>query len=181
MSESVTGLTQLATLINQYRQDNGLPEVPISGDLMAVALAHVMDLNANQPHTSCGAGGNMHSWSDNPNWNGTTGDGAWKGCCYPSDHSNAACMWDKPKEITGYSSNGHEVAHWSSGTPTPQSALSSWKASTAHNAVILNQAIWANQQWNALGAAVGGHYACAWFGTTSSRVRATGTRRPGVL
>ncbi len=161
-------LFELPNLINDYRKQNGLPAIPISDDLTAVALKHVIDLNTYHPENACGAQGNLHSWSNNGNWQGTAGVGAWKGCCYPDDHSNASCMWDKPKEIANYPDNGYEITHWGSGIVTAQSALNSWKGSAPHNAVILNKDQWTNFQWKALGAAYSGNYACAWFGTVKS-------------
>jgi hypothetical protein len=158
----ITGLTKLVTLINNYRTANSLASIPISADLMAVALAHVMDLGSYQPHKTCGTQGNLHSWSEHGSWQGVYGDGAWKGCCYPDDHSNPTCMWDKPKEITNYPSYGYEIA--AEGVSTAQDALNSWMKSVPHNDVILNKGIWANRTWKALGAVIGGGYACAWFG-----------------
>lgn len=157
-------LVELAELINDYRKKNGLPEIPISSSLTAVALKHVIDLNTYHPEKKCGKKGNLHSWSNNGNWKGKYGKGSWKGCCYPDDHSNAACMWEKPKEITNYPDKGYELAHWESGTVTAKSALASWKSSPLHNDVILNKGMWSNRTWKALGAAHSGSYACTWFG-----------------
>lgn len=164
----VAYLGELPGLINDYRKQNGLAEIPLSDDLTAVALKHVMDLNAYHPENTCGAQGNLHSWSNNGNWQGANGTGAFKGCCYAPDHSNPACMWDKPREIANYPSNGYEIAHQSTGAVTAQSALSSWKSSTPHDDVILNKGQWSNFQWKAIGAVYSGNYACAWFGTVES-------------
>ncbi len=159
----VSGLVELAEEINNYRQQNGLAAIYVSDDLTAVALKHVMDLDTYHPDQTCGDAGNLHSWSDNGNWAGENGKGAWKGCCYKPDHSNAPCMWDKPREITNYSGDGFEITHWESATVTALSALNSWKTSTlGHNDVILEKAGWG--PWKALGAAFIGNYACAWFG-----------------
>lgn len=158
----VNWIAELPKLINDYRNQNGLPGIKISNKLSAVALAHIRDLSTYHPEQTCGANGNLHSWSDNGNWQGVYGAGNWKGCCYPSDHSNSVCMWDKPKEIANYQSNGYEIAH--SGSSTAQGALNSWKNSPLHNDVILNKGIWTNYQWKAIGALCGGGYACAWFG-----------------
>jgi hypothetical protein len=160
----VQHLGELVQLINDYRKQNSLAEIPLSGSLTAVALKHVFDLSSNHPEKLCGEKGNTHSWSSNENWTGVNGEGNWKGCCYPGDPSNYACMWDKPKEIANYPGYGYEIAHWSSGTATAQGALNSWKGSSSHNDVILNKGIWKNRTWNAIGAVYGGNYACAWFG-----------------
>jgi hypothetical protein len=157
--EGVTDQTELAYLINEYRKQNHLPEIPISWRLGLVATLHAADLNTYQPHVACGGQANLHSWSSHTRW-----DGQWKACCYPGDHSNAPCMWEKPKEIAGYSGAGYEIAYFGSGNGTPQSALASWKQSVLHNDVILNKAVWQPHPWKALGAACAGNYACAWFG-----------------
>jgi len=157
-------LGELAQLINAYRKQNGLLEIPISGKLTAVALKHIMDLNTYHPENICGDKGNEHSWSNNGNWTGKVGVGAWKGCCYPDDHSNQPCMWDKPKEIANYPGNGYEIVHSEPGIVTAQSALNGWKSSPDHNDVILNKGKWGNFPWKAIGAVYGGNFSCAWFG-----------------
>ncbi len=154
LDEIVEGL--LTTLINDYREQHGLPRIPVSSKLTTVALKHVTDLDQYHPENNCG--GNLHSWSSHGNWTG--------GCYDSSNSSTWSIMWDKPKEITGYPTNGYEIAYWSSGSATPQDALDTWKSSPAHNDVILNQGVWANYPWKALGAWVLGNYACAWFGET---------------
>ena len=51
----------VADVINRYRQEQGLPAIPISVSLTLVAEAHVKDLQAANPVTgSC----NLHSWSN---------------------------------------------------------------------------------------------------------------------
>ena len=165
LKQIIEALSELSQLINNYRNQNGLAKIPISDKLTAVALKHILDLNKYHPEQSCGSSGNVHSWSKHGNWSGKNGAGNFKGCCYPDDHSNKTCMWDKPKEIAGYSTNGFEIAHWTSGTVSAASALASWKGSKAHNDVILNKGAWSNFTWNALGAMQSGNYACAWFGT----------------
>ncbi len=161
-------LVDLATLINNYRTQNGLPPTPFSDKMTAVALAHVMDLNNYHPEKNCG--GNTHSWSTN---------GKWKGGCYdPNNSATYPIMWDKPKEIASYASKGesicytsgtgYEIAMWGSGAVTAQSALNTWQGSPLHNDVILNKGIWGCAKWRALGAAVLGNYAVAWFGEDSN-------------
>ena len=73
-------------------------------------------------------------------------------------------MWDKPKEITGYPTAGYEICE--SGASTAKSALDDWKDSSAHNAVILNEGVWKNHPWKAIGAARCQGYWCVWFGET---------------
>jgi hypothetical protein len=164
VEQFVNWIAELPELINDYRKKNGQPEIKLSSKLSAVAMAHVRDLSTYHPEQICGPNGNLHSWSDNGNWQGKYGNGNWIGCCYPDDHSKKHCMWDKPKEITGYQGNGYEIAHH--GSSTAQGALNSWKSSPGHNDVILSKGDWSNFQWKAIGALYGGGYACAWFGMT---------------
>lgn len=145
---------QLIALVNDYRAENALAAIPASTSLCTVGDAHVDDLITNAPdaQSSC----NMHSWSD---------QGAWSPCCYTSDHAQAQCMWDKPRELTAYTGNGYENAAGGGGTISPTQALNLWKNSSGHNAVILNQGIWANQDWKALGAGLRDGRAVLWFGS----------------
>jgi len=150
--EKVVAKDDLAGLINEYRNDRGLAEIPLSVSLTKVAELHVKDLADNQPvKGNC----NLHSWSDK---------GAWTSCCYTDDHAQAACMWNKPRELTDYPGNGYEIAAWSSIDITAEQALSLWKESSGHNNVILNKDIWKNVEWNAMGAAMYKGYAVVWFG-----------------
>jgi len=154
---------QLCDLINDYRQANGLDRIPISMKLSLVAVEHVKDLATYHPEKNCKD--NFHSWS-------THGDPehnlVWKGGCYdPNDSSTWDIMWNKPKEIAKYPSYGYEIAASSCGTP--DAALQAWKEEgqpeRPHNDVMLNKGVWASYKWKALGAALSGGYACAWFGT----------------
>ncbi len=155
---------ELYELIMQYRQQNGLPSIPVSKSLTTVAHAHVWDLQENMPFNSlC----NMHSWSSS---------GDWSSCCYTSDHARAQCMWDKPRELTSYRGYGYEIAHGftsrpanSATTVTPSSALSGWKGSPGHNAVMLNQGIWLDHEWRAIGIGMSQHHAVVWFGDEQDR------------
>jgi len=140
----------LVKLINDYRASIKLPRIPVSAAMTKVAEAHVRDLNENKPVTeSC----NMHSWSKK---------GSWSACCYDSSKEAAKCMWQKPKEIAGYKGNGYEIAATASGI-TAEKALDLWQNSPAHHHVMINKEQW-NKPWLALGVAVEGDYAVAWFG-----------------
>lgn len=140
----------LAKLINDYRASIDLPRVPVSKAMTKVAQAHVRDLNENKPTSStC----NMHSWS---------AKGRWSACCYDSSKEAARCMWKKPKEIAGYPGYGYEIAANASGI-TPAHALELWQNSPAHHAVMINKNQW-TKPWGAMGVAVEGDYAVAWFG-----------------
>jgi Cysteine-rich secretory protein family len=145
----------LAKLINDYRASIKLPRIAISPKLTKVAEAHVRDLNVNKPETdSC----NMHSWSKQKGWTG---------CCYDSSKEAAKCMWVKPKEIAGYSSNGYEIAANASGI-TPAKALELWQKSQAHHVVMINKDKW-TKPWGAMGVAISGDYAVAWFGELADK------------
>ena len=152
---------ELLQLLNDYRNQNGLPDVPFSKSLTAVAQWHVIDLFHNRPDTgtdpNTGLACNLHSWSD---------QGIWSPVCYTSDHTYASGMWDKPREITGniYSGNGFENAYRSGGTATAAGAFNGWKNSPGHNAVILEQGIWSNYDWPAMGVGIYENYAVLWFG-----------------
>lgn len=144
----------LVELVNEYRGQNGLPAIPASSSMCIVGQAHVDDLENNSPHAAREC--NLHSWSD---------AGEWSACCYTDDHAQAQCMWDKPSELTSYPGAGYENAVGGSGFPlTPEGALDAWKSSPGHNDVILNQGIWADRPWLALGAGLEHGYGVLWFG-----------------
>ena len=112
----------LCDAINAYRTDHGLPVVPVSAALMTVARYHAEDLAAN------GTGGdscNLHSWTRN--------DPRWSGCCYTDDNAQAACMWNKPREIASYAAPGVEIAaNAHAAHITPTTAVAAWDASEHH-------------------------------------------------
>jgi uncharacterized protein YkwD len=143
--------TKLYSIIMEYRAANGLPQIPLSGALTYVAQTHVKDLVNNHPVTEqC----NPHSWSDKGNWTP---------CCYTSDHSQAACIWSKPREMTNYRGNGYEILFMADSAATAVGALDAWKSSPGHNATILNRDFW-GQPWNAIGIGMYQGYAVVWFG-----------------
>ena len=147
---------KLYTMINDYRNSKGLNNIPISESLTFVSQTHVRDLANNKPDQgNC----NMHSWSNK---------GKWTACCYTNDHRKAQCMWDKPSELTSYKGNGYEISHGAPGYPnhevTAESALNGWKRSSGHNAVIINQGIWRDIDWSAIGIGIYKNYAVVWFG-----------------
>jgi hypothetical protein len=135
---------RLYDLINEYRAENGLPAIPLSPSLTLVANRHVLDLDKN-------IGCLTHGWSD---------------CPYDaSNRSTYPCMWNAPQRLgTAYEGYGYENAYASSGQATASSALRTWRRSRAHNAVILNQGIWQDREWQALGIGIYQGYAVLWFG-----------------
>lgn len=145
--------SELIELVNEYRAEHGLPAVPQSSSLCTVGHLHAVDLAEQNPHGPAEC--NLHSWS---------GAGAWSACCYTSDHMEAQCMWDKPRELTDYQGNGFENAAGNGGTLTPAQALDLWRGSPGHNDVILNQGMWADLPWGAVGAGIHEGYAVLWFG-----------------
>lgn len=145
---------KLFEMINAYRKAEGLPAIPFSAKLTEVAKAHVLDLTENYAFSRenpC----NPHSWSDR---------GDWTPCCYTSDHSQAGCMWAKPREIAGYPGEGYEIAYIDSEGANAERGLAGWKESPAHNPLLLNQDIWEPVTWKAMGLAIHGEYAVVWFG-----------------
>ena len=144
-------------LINDYRNSRNLHSITLSASLSLVARVHVNDLDMNyRPGGRC----NLHSWSSGGNWSS---------CCYTSDHSKAACMWEKPRELSNYKGDGYEIAFYSSyeyDTPTGlvEDALKGWKTSRGHNDLIVNLGKWATADWKAMGVGVYRGFVVVWFG-----------------
>ncbi|MFK7846855.1 MAG: CAP domain-containing protein [Rhodothermales bacterium] len=152
---------ELISTINAYRVANGLPAIAPSRTLNLVAKLHVDDLQVNNPDKGiC----NMHSWSN---------AGDWSACCYKDINPKTACMWNKPREISGskYSANGYEVSAWLSEQMNAESALALWKKSSGHHEVIMNRGSWSAVRWRAIGAAMSENYAVVWFGTSRDAPR----------
>jgi uncharacterized protein YkwD len=143
-------------LMMEYRAAKGLVKIPFSPKLTMVAQAHAKDLAENytfDPEGQC----NPHSWSKK---------GSWSSCCYTSDHKEAKCMWDKPKEIAGYEGAGYEIAYYSSRGATAEEGLKGWQKSTSHNPLMINEGIWAKAKWRAVGIGFYKEYGIVWFGET---------------
>lgn len=142
---------KLYNLVTAYRKANGLPVIPLSSSLTLVAQIHAKDLDENRPDTgNC----SMHSWSNK---------GKWQSCCYTADHAQKLCMWNKPSELTSYTGKGFEIAAQYSEGMTSAKALELWKASTYHNAAMLNATPY-TRAWNAIGIGIYKNYAVIWFG-----------------
>ena len=148
---------ELYRMLMEYRAEKGLPSIPLSKSLTYVAQAHVKDLVNNKPDLGkC----NAHSWSSK---------GKWSACCYTPNHAKAACMWNKPRELTNYKGNGFEISCGSNDccsdfVMTADYALQSWKDSAGHNVVIINEDIWKKMTWNAIGIGLYKGFAVVWFG-----------------
>jgi hypothetical protein len=163
----------LYDLIMEYRKTKKLKPIPFSAKLSKVAQAHVRDLednfefelddnnkiariNPKNPKTFQVTGDcNLHSWSDK---------GKWTSCCYTADHSQAACMWSKPKEIAGYDGDGFEIAYIQSGAASAKEAIEGWKKSAGHNPLLINTGTWSKLEWGAIGVGIYGKYGVVWFG-----------------
>jgi hypothetical protein len=149
---------KLYNLINDYRKANNKDEIPLSKSLSYVAKLHVNDLLINRPDTAeC----NLHSWSDK---------GDWTQCCYGRDIFNNTCMTSKPKELTSYPASGYEIAFWESVDAEPEIVLDLWTSANASNDLILNQDIWEEKDWKALGVGMLKGYAVVWFGTEADLI-----------
>lgn len=145
---------RLFDLLIAYRKSKRLTSIAFSDKLTKVAQAHVRDLAANYDYENRGDC-NPHSWSDK---------GGWTPCCYTGDPTNAACMWNKPKEIAGYDSEGYEIAYYSSAGASAFEGLEGWKKSPGHNPVVINSGSWSKIQWKAIGIGIYEQYAVVWFG-----------------
>lgn len=148
---------KLYNLIMDYRKKNKLEVIPISPKLTKVAQVHARDLADHysfDPNNKC----NPHSWSKK---------GKWTSCCYTSDHKEAECMWNKPKEIAGYNGSGYEIAYYSSAGANAEEGLKGWKASPGHNPLLINSGIWEKLTWNAIGIGIYKEYGLVWFGESA--------------
>jgi|HigsolmetaAR202D_1030399.scaffolds.fasta_scaffold00118_26 hypothetical protein len=153
---------RMAQLVNLYRAEYQLPEVPLSTSLTEVAQLHVRDLanydvvsQTDQRGLAC----SLHSWSTN---------GEWTPVCYTRDNAYAEQMWNKPYEITHgiYSGYGFEIAMGAKNgyVARPDAAVEAWKNSPLHNAVMINSDSWAALTWRAMGVGIYQGYAVVWFG-----------------
>ena len=144
---------KLYDLIMAYRKEKGLSVIPLSEKLTRVAQLHAKDLSEN--HNPNNGKCNLHSWSKK---------GKWTACCYTDDHKQARCMWDKPREISGYNSNGYEISYFSSIGANAEEGLTGWKKSPGHNRVIINDGTWNQITWKAIGIGFYKEYGVVWFG-----------------
>jgi uncharacterized protein YkwD len=143
---------KLYDLLMAYRKEKKLLAIPLSSKLTLVAQTHAKDLAMNYEMSQvC----NPHSWSTK---------GQWSSCCYTSDHKQAQCMWDKPREIAGYTGAGYEIAYYSSKGATAAEGLEGWQNSPSHNPVMINEGIWEKATWKAIGIGFYKEYGVVWFG-----------------
>lgn len=154
---------QLFNAVNAYRAQNGLPAIPYSKAMSAVADQHTDQLvqySVNPSSAQLGPSCQPHSWMYGDNK-----------CCYDGTSANGPCMWNKPQQLAGYPSAGFEIlmSNASPATSAVAESINAWSRSPVHNPVILNQGMW-NRPWKALGCSVTakpqgfGWFAVCWFG-----------------
>lgn len=73
-------------------------------------------------------------------------------------------MWNKPKEIAGYSGYGYEIAYYSSLGANAQEGIDGWKISQGHNPLLINSGTWKKVTWKAIGIGIYKEYGLVWFG-----------------
>lgn len=79
--------------VHRERSSEGLPAVPYSATMSAVAQAHIDDLMASSRELAYDSSCNAHSWYNGPNK-----------CCYDKRHDNPSwwvCWWLPPSAKTG--------------------------------------------------------------------------------
>ena len=142
---------QLYTLIDTYRSENEAHSIALSKKLTFVAKLHARDLYHNRiDKDSC----SMQSWSDK---------GFWSACCFSErDNSKQSCMWDKPKEITGYGGKGYEVIY--NGGSEPKRIMELWKGSSFYSDILKNSGRYADKDWAAVGIGQYKNVTVVWFG-----------------
>ena len=72
-------------------------------------------------------------------------------------------MWDKPREIADFDSNGYEILSYSSDGITPSEALIGWQNSRGHHEVMINAGIWTKVEWGGMGVGIYKEWAVVWF------------------
>lgn len=143
---------QLFNLVNNLRKSRGLPSLQLSKSLSYTAYQHVRDLYINKPDTaSC----NMHSWSDK---------GDWTPICFPKEQGKKKSVNDKPKELTNYPGQAHELLYWVNGTALPDEVFDQWRTTNQSSALILNTGKWLKTNWKSMGISVYKGYASLWLG-----------------
>jgi hypothetical protein len=142
---------KLYSRINEYRARQGLEIVPVSSSLCYVAKIHARDLYHNNPDTaSC----SLNSWSDKGNWTS---------CCHSRQTPNPSCIVNKPKELAGFTGEGHELVFWDSQELNADTVLKFWASIEPARDMLINQKKWAHFTWKAMGVGLYRGYACVWL------------------
>lgn len=139
---------ELYRIVNEYRAQNNLPQIPISEALSVLANRHLLDISLNIKSFT-------HGWSN---------------CPYNiNDNDTWDCVFEAPKRLkVGYNDKGYEnLFRYNGGNATPALALAAWKKSPMHNGLILNLESWKNIKFDAFGIAINGNFAAIWFGAPS--------------
>jgi hypothetical protein len=138
--------------INDYRKAKGLQVIPISRSLCYVAKLHVIDLYENHPDTSyC----NLNSWSDK---------GPWKACCHSKYLPVPECILNKPKELTPYKGQAHELCYFDSQEIQVDTVFNFWMRVDQAKDLLTNNRKWSLFTWQAIGISIYKQYACVWVG-----------------
>lgn len=135
----------LFEIVNKYRTANGRPALRLSSSLSMLANRRMLDLGQNLKSLT-------HSWSN---------------CPYDiTDDTTWPCVIDAPRRLnSGYDGKGYETLYrTATGTVSPTLALETWKKSSLHNSIILNQGIFKDLAWDEVGIAIDGKFAAMWFG-----------------
>lgn len=155
---------ELVKLINDYRISLGKRPLNVSKSLTYVARTHNKDQVLhfeNDLKDDKGRPANMHSWSKYGNWTPIM----------YNKYGSHRPMWDKPKELTPYKSEGSEI---SAGKQyydqvyqiTPEIALRLWKNSPGHNNEIIEDNILYDVYHadKIMGVSIHDGFANVWFG-----------------
>lgn len=152
---------ELFGLINDYRTQNKLSNIPIGTTACLVANRHILDLNLNLRYLT-------HSWSN---------------CQYDGNKTETyKCMTDAPKTFfPNFTDSAFENAYYTSGKKVNVvDALEGWKKSPLHNAVLLNQNIFQKQIWTEGCVAIQGKFAALWFISKLTNVKKPESKGLGV-
>merc|ERR1711981_305390 len=143
---------QIVDKINYEGARRGKAPFQCDSNLVFIAHAHTNSQATNGGLSRLPSGCNLHSWY---------GHNKGKDCCYPDDHSNAACVWDKPSEILGGNQpNGYEISHYRSPSASATSAVNGWMNSGGHSAMVLSTNGWDLKK---IGCWYTGKFANCWF------------------
>lgn len=155
---------ELVKLINDYRISLGKRPLNVSKSLTYVARTHNKDQVLhfeNNLKDDKGRPANMHSWSKYGNWTPIM----------YNKYGSHRPVWDKPKELTPYKSEGSEI---SAGKQyydqvyqiTPEIALRLWKNSPGHNNEIIEDNILYDVYHadKIMGVSIHDGFANIWFG-----------------
>jgi uncharacterized protein YkwD len=152
---------ELLRLINEYRAQNRLAPLVLSDALSTVANRHLLDLNINVKYLT-------HSWSN---------------CPYDiKNQSTYGCVLNAPKMLgVNYGGSGYENLYRNNtAVATPPLALEAWKKSELHNALILNQDIFNQMEWDGIGIAISSNYAALWVGAKAVVANTQQSRGLGI-